>query len=274
MLISVKLAPTYDYPVLAEFWRTADQLGFHGIWDYDHFYGLVDPQQPTYEGWTTLAAMAAQTTNSRVGCLVGSVTYHNPALLAKMAVTIDHISGGRAEFGLGAGWHEPEHLGYGIDFPAPGARVEMLDEALTVIKRLWSEDSVTHSGRFFTLRDAVANPKPLQHPHPPIVIGGSKPKMLRVIARHADEWNMAGGQTPDEWAKVNADLDAACAEVGRPREEIRRGVQLFLHPKQSEQIDKELDTLGVYGKVGCQHVVLSFYQPPDAELLQRCAVLA
>ena len=274
MLISVKLAPTYDYPVLAEFWRTADQLGFHGIWDYDHFYGLVDPQQPTYEGWTTLAAMAAQTTNSRVGCLVGSVTYHNPALLAKMAVTIDHISGGRAEFGLGAGWHEPEHLGYGIDFPAPGARVEMLDEALTVIKRLWSEDSVTHSGRFFTLRDAVANPKPLQHPHPPIVIGGSKPRMLRVIARHADEWNMAGGQTPDEWAKVNADLDAACAEVGRPREEIRRGVQLFLHPKQSEQIDKELDTLGVYGKVGCQHVVLSFYQPPDAELLQRCAVLA
>ena len=273
MLISVKLAPTYDYPVLAEFWRTADQLGFHGIWDYDHFYGLVDPQQDTFEGWTTLAAMAAQTTNSRVGCLVGSVTYHNPALLAKMAVTIDHISGGRMEFGLGAGWHEPEHLGYGIDFPAPGARVEMLDEALTVIKRLWTEDTVTHTGRFFTLRDAVANPKPLQLPYPPIVIGGSKPKMLRVIARHADEWNMAGGQTPDEWAKVNTDLDAACAEVGRPREEIRRGVQLFLHPTQPEQIDKELDTLAAYDEAGCRHVVLSFYQPPDAALLERCAAL-
>ena len=273
MRISVKLAPTYDYPVLAEFWRAADQLGFHGIWDYDHFYGLVDQQQPTYEGWTTLAAMAAQTTNARVGCLVGSVTYHNPALLAKMAVTIDHISGGRLEFGLGAGWHEPEHHGYGIEFPTPAARVEMLDEALTVIKRLWTEDSVTHSGRFFTLRDAIANPKPLQRPHPPIVIGGSKPKMLRVIARHADEWNMAGGQTPEEWTRVNADLDAACTEVGRPREAVRRGVQLFLHPKQPEQIDKELETLTAYENAGCQHAVLSFYQPPDAELLQRCAAL-
>ena len=97
--------------------------------------------------------------------------------------------------------------------------------------------------------------------------------MLRVIARHADEWNMAGGQTPEEWTRVNADLDAACTEVGRPREAVRRGVQLFLHPKQPEQIDKELETLTAYENAGCQHAVLSFYQPPDAELLQRCAAL-
>jgi alkanesulfonate monooxygenase SsuD/methylene tetrahydromethanopterin reductase-like flavin-dependent oxidoreductase (luciferase family) len=273
MLISVKLAPTYDYPVLAEFWRTADQLGFHGIWDYDHFYGLVDPQQPTYEGWTTLAAMAAQTSNSRVGCLVGSVTYHNPALLAKMAVTIDHISGGRAEFGLGAGLARTRTPR--LRHRLPGSRRAGGDARRGADRHQAAvERGFRHPRRpLLHLRDAVANPKPLQHPHPPIVIGGSKPKMLRVIARHADEWNMAGGQTPDEWAKVSADLDAACAEVGRPREEIRRGVQLFLHPKQPEQIDKELDTLAAYGKAGCQHVVLSFYQPPDAALLQRCATL-
>jgi F420-dependent oxidoreductase-like protein len=270
MLISAKLAPTFDYPVLEEFWRTADGLGFHGIWDYDHFYGLVDPAQPTFEGWTTLAAMAALTTNSRIGCLVGSVTYRNPAVLAKIAVTVDHISGGRLEFGIGAGWHENEHHGYGVEFPSPAARVEMLDEALTVIRQLWTEDAVTHHGRFFTLDDAIANPKPLQRPHPPIVIGGSKPKMLNVIARHADEWN-APGHSPQEWAATSAALDESCERNGRDPSEIRRSVQLFLHPQNPEQVDTQLAMLSEFEGAGCDHVVLSFYQPPDAELLERCA---
>ena len=273
MLISAKLAPTFDYPVLEEFWRTADALGFHGIWNYDHLHGLVDPNQPTLEGWTTLAAMAALTHKSRIGCLVSSVTYRNPALLAKMAVTVDHMSGGRLEFGIGAGWHEAEHRGYGIEFPSPGCRVEMLDEALTVIRALWTQDTVSFEGRYFRLDEAIAHPNPVQRPHPPIVIGGVKPKMLRVIARHADEWNMAAGQTPEEWARVNASLDAACAEVGRDPREIRRSVQAFLHPQQPEQVDTELASLAEYEAAGCTHVVLSFYQPPDAELLERCAGL-
>lgn len=272
MLISVKLAPTFDYPVLEEFWCTADELGFHGIWDYDHFYGLVDPEQTTFEGWTMLAAMAALTRNSRVGCLVGSVTYRNPAMLAKMAATIDHISGGRLEFGIGAGWHEAEHQGYGIEFPSPGTRVEMLDEALTVIRRLWTEDRVSFTGKYYTLDEALANPKPLQHPHPPIVIGGVKPKMLRVIARHADEWN-APGQGPDEWARTSAALDTACAEVGRDPAAIRRSVQVFLHPSDPDQLAAGLDSLDGYREVGCEHAVLSFYQPPDGALLERCAKL-
>jgi F420-dependent oxidoreductase-like protein len=272
MLVSVKLAPTFDYPVLEEFWRTADRLGFHGIWDYDHFYGLVDPAQPTFEGWTALAGMAVLTRQSRVGCLVSSVTYRNPAMLAKMAVTVDHMSGGRLEFGIGAGWHEDEHRGYGIEFPRAGTRVEMLDEALTVIRRLWSEPSVTFEGRFFTLTDALCDPKPLQRPHPPIVIGGVKPKMLRVIARHADEWN-APGQGPQEWAATSASLDAACAEVGRNPSEIRRSVQLFLHPAQPEQVAAQLEMLAEYEQAGCEHAVLSFYQPPEPGLLERCAAL-
>ena len=146
MRISVKLAPTFTYPELEEFWRSADRLGFEAIWNYDHFYGLVDNAKPTHEGWTTLAAMAVVIRQARVGCMVTGVTYRNPAILAKMAVTVDHISGGRLEFGIGAGWHEDEHRGYGIEFPRPGVRVAMVDEALTVIRRLWTEESVTFAG--------------------------------------------------------------------------------------------------------------------------------
>lgn len=273
MRISAKLAPVFDYPELEKFWRTADELGFEAIWDYDHFYGLVDNQTPTYEGWTTLAAMAVVAKNARVGCMVGGVTYRNPAVLANMAVTIDHISGGRLNFGLGAGWHEAEHKAYGIEFPSPGTRVAMLDEALTVIKRLWTEESVTFEGRFFTLQDALCNPKPIQNPHPPIVIGGSQPKMLRVIARHANEWNMPNHEGPAEWAQVNTGLDEACAEVGRTASDITRSVQLFLHPAQGNQVEEQLALLPEYESLGCQHAVLSFYQPPTAELLQRCAAL-
>lgn len=272
MLISAKLAPTYDYPVLDRFWRDADELGFHAVWDYDHFYGLTDPVLPTFEGWTALAAMAARTRNARIGCLVGSVTYCNPAQLAKIAVTIDHISGGRLDFGLGAGWHEAEHRGYGIEFPNPGARVDMLDEALTVIRRLWTEETVSHHGRFFTLQDAIANPKPVQRPGPPIVIGGSKPRMLRVIARHADEWN-APSVGVAGWGTANAALDEACAEVGRDPGQIRRSAQIFLHPANPEQVDTELASLPAYAEAGCEHVVLAFYQPPDHALLARCAAL-
>jgi len=272
MLVSAKLAPVFDYAVLEQFWRSADELGFHGVWDYDHFYGLADPAQPTFEGWTALAAMAALTTRARVGCLVSSVTYRNPAVLAKMAVTVDHISGGRLEFGIGAGWHENEHQGYGLEFPSAGTRVDMLDEALTVIRRLWTEDQVSFAGRFYTLDAALGNPKPLQRPHPPIVIGGGKPKMLRVIARHADEWN-APGQGPQEWAATSAQLDEVCTEIGRVPVEIRRSVQLFLHPQNPDQVAEQLALLDEYEQLGCQHVVLSFYQPPDTALMQRCAEL-
>jgi F420-dependent oxidoreductase-like protein len=273
VLLSAKLAPTFDYPVLEEFWRFADELGFHAVWDYDHFYGLTDPDGVTFEGWTTLAAMAVVIRRARVGCMVTGVTYRNPAMLAKMAVTVDHISGGRLEFGIGAAWHEPEHKGYGISFPSPGVRVAMLDEALTVIKSLWTNEQTTFEGRFYRLDDARGAPKPVQRPHPPIVVGGTQPKMLRVIARHADEWNTPGLAGPEEWGRVNAELDKACAEVGRDPKEIRRSVQLFLHPAQEGQVDALLKQLPQFEREGCEHVVLSFYQPPTREQLEQAASL-
>jgi F420-dependent oxidoreductase-like protein len=272
VLLSAKLAPIFDYPVLEKFWRSADALGFHSVANYDHFYGLADPATPTLEGWTTLAAMGAVVRRARISCLVSSVTYRHPAVLAKMAVSVDHISGGRMDFGIGAGWHEGEHRGYGIEFPGPGTRVDMLDEALTVIRRLWTEESVTFAGRFYTLTDALCEPKPLQHPHPPIVIGGEKPKMLRLIARHADEWNGTNGD-PQAWAETNGRLDAACEEVGRDPAQIRRSVQLFLHPGQEGQVDEQLARLPEFEAAGCAHAVLSFYQPPTETQLQRVAEL-
>lgn len=271
MRISVKLAPTFEYSELEQFWSRADALGFGTVWNYDHFYGLDANATPTLEGWTCLAAMAAVVRRARVGCMVTGVTYRNPAILAKMAVTVDHISGGRLDFGIGAGWHEAEHRGYGIPFPSPGTRVAMLDEALTVIRRLWAEESVSFSGRFFTLEDALCEPKPVQRPRPPIVIGGSQPKMLRVIARHADEWNMPSRLGPADWAEVSGRLDAACAEVGRDPGRVRRSVQLFLHPRDPNQVAEQLALLPEYQRLGCQHAVLSFYQPPSLELLERCA---
>ena len=121
--------------------------------------------------------------------------------------------------------------------------------------------------------EALCEPKPIQRPHPPIVVGGSKPKMLRVIARHADEWNMPSHQGPAEWGAANSRLDEACTEVGRDSATVRRSVQLFLHPRKPGQVDEQLDLLPQYRELGCQHAVLSFYQPPGPALLERCAGL-
>ncbi len=190
-----------------------------------------------------------------------------------MAVTVDHISGGRLNFGIGAGWHEAEHRGYGIPFPSPGTRVAMVDEALTVIRRLWAEESVNFDGRFFTLQEALCEPKPLQRPHPPIVIGGTEPKMLSVIARHADMWNMPGHEGPERWGAVNGRLSEACAVVGRDPSEIERSAQVSLHPAESGQVEEQLALLPEFEQLGCQHMVLAFREAPTLALLESCRAL-
>jgi F420-dependent oxidoreductase-like protein len=279
MLISAKLAPTCSYAELERFWRLADELGFYGVWDYDHFYGpdaigdavARDYRKDTLEAWTTLAAMATVVKRARVGCLVTGVTYRNPAVLAKMAVTVDHISGGRLEFGLGAAWHEAEHRGYGIPFPSAGERIAILDEALRVIKALWTEDTASFDGQHFRLEDAICNPKPVQKPHPPIVVAGQgAKKSLRVVATHADEWNGTSIE-PAEWSRISHVLTGHCDAIGRDPGAIRRGVQVFLHPAQERAMAETLDLLPAYEAAGCQHAVLNFYQPPTDGQLERAA---
>ena len=147
------------------------------------------------------------------------------------------------------------------------------DEALTIIRRLWTEDSVTFEGRHYQLTDALASPKPLQQPHPPIVVGGEKPKMLRVIARHADEWNVPSHGDVATWAETSALLDEACAEVGRDPAAIRRSIQLFVLPAKRGHLEEQLARLPELGGRGCDHAVLSFYQPPSSGQLARCAEL-
>jgi F420-dependent oxidoreductase-like protein len=205
-------------------WRISEDAGFDHVWVFDHLaaIGGGGPDRPIYEGWTLQAAMAEATKRVRIGCLVTGNTYRNPALLAKEAVTVDHLSGGRLEFGIGAAWAEVEHQMYGIE--GLDHRVGRLSESLRIIKSLWTEERTNFDGRYYHFMDAIANPKPVQRPHPPIWIGASGPSTLRLVARDADVWNIAGGD-PERVSELTAMLDEACGAVGRDPSEIRHSLQ-------------------------------------------------
>lgn len=224
-------------------WRVADEASFDHLWIFDHFNPILglDLGGPIYEAWTLLAAMAEATKRVRIGVMVTGNTYRHPGVLAKMAVTVDHISDGRLEFGLGASWAEVEHTMLGIEFPRVGERIRRLDEALVVVKKLWTEETANHEGRAYSLTDAQANPKPLQKPYPPIWIGGGgERKTLRVVARHANVWNAAGGLL-DDLKRKSAILDQHCADVGRDPAEIRRSAQLRFNPADPDATERDIE---------------------------------
>ncbi len=223
----LKLSQNATIDQLRDLWHLADDGGFDSCWVMDHFASLGPRDDgPIFETWTMLAAMAQLTTRTRIGCMVVGNTYRHPGTLAKMAVTVDHLSAGRLEFGIGAGWAENEHTMLGLEFGTRKDRADRLEESLQVVLGLWTQPRTTFAGQHYQLRDAVAEPKPVQRPHPPIWIGGSGPRRtLRLAAQHADVWNAAGG-TPDEFAASSAVLDQHCADVGRDPGEIRRSVQV------------------------------------------------
>jgi alkanesulfonate monooxygenase SsuD/methylene tetrahydromethanopterin reductase-like flavin-dependent oxidoreductase (luciferase family) len=203
--VGLKLAPQFTtVDELRAVWRIADEAGFDHCWNFDHFASIrTDTTGDILEGWTLLGAMA------------------------KMAVTVDRLSGGRLEFGIGAAWAENEHEMLGLEFGTTGQRIARLEEACRAIKLLWTEERASFDGEYYRLTEAIANPKPVQQPHPPIWIGGSgERKTLRVVAQHADVWNLAGGDV-DEGVRLSGVLDGHCAAVGRDPAEIRRSVQLF-----------------------------------------------
>jgi F420-dependent oxidoreductase-like protein len=206
-------------------WRLADESGFDHVWDFDHFasIGAGGPDRPVYEGWALQAAMAEATKRVRIGCMVTGNTYRNPALLAKLAVTVDHLSGGRLEFGIGAAWAAIEHSMYGLE--GLDHRVGRLSESLQIIRSLWTEERTNFDGRYYKMADAIANPKPIQKPYPPIWIGASGPSTIRLVARHADVWNIGGGE-PDRVSELIQILEEACTAIGRDSSEIRRSIQL------------------------------------------------
>ena len=198
----------------------AEALGYDSIWVYDHFHNVPRPaNEAVFECWTTIAAISQRTSTVRLGQMVGCNGYRQPSVLAKITSTVDVISGGRLDWGIGAGWYENEFKGYGFDFPAPKDRIGMLRECVEIVKSMWTQPETTFAGKYYQLSRANCDPKPLQSPHPPIWIGGGGEQLtLRVVARHADYSNFGG--VPDEWARKREVLKAHCAAVGRDEETI------------------------------------------------------
>lgn len=200
----------------------AVESGLQGLWAPDHF--MLGPHAEEYEVWTLLSVLAERTDHADIGSLVNSVTYRNPALLGKMATTLDVLSEGRLRLGLGAGWHDEEHAAYGFEYPNIETRIEWLEETIQILKSMFTEDNPTFHGDHFQIENALNEPKPVSQPHPPLVIGGAGPQMLRLIAKHADEWNVeisarARGK-PIEF-KVRK-FDEYLEEEGRDPDDVER----------------------------------------------------
>jgi F420-dependent oxidoreductase-like protein len=217
------------YPDVLDVARHAEATGWDGVYVADHFMvlpAMAPVDTPTLECATTVTALAALVPRLRVGALVFGNTYRHPAVLANMAATVDHVSGGRFVLGLGAGWQENEHEQYGIELPPPRERLDRFEEALRVIRGLLEQPRTTFAGQYYRLTDAVCEPKPVQRPLPILVGGSGERRMLRIVARHADIWNTWG--RPDVIAHKSAVLDRHCAEVGRDPAAIARTAQAHI----------------------------------------------
>lgn len=227
MRFSVWPAPTQSFADVLEIARHAESIGFDGVWYADHFMPDGDATRVPYtESWTTLAALAASVPRIRIGPLVTGNTYRHPAVLAKMAATVDQLSGGRLVLGLGAGWQENEHRQYGIPFYTVKERLERLAEAAELIKSLFANETTTFKGKHYTLDAAVLEPKPVQKPLPLLIGGGGEKVTLRIAARFADEWNVWGDV--ERLRQKMAILDGHCAQVGRDPRAIQRSAVALL----------------------------------------------
>jgi F420-dependent oxidoreductase-like protein len=212
------------WPEFRDTARAAEAAGWDSVWTWDHLLAIFGPwEQGIFEGWTTLSATAAVTERIRLGLMVGANTFRNPGLTAKLATTLDHVSGGRAVLGIGGAWFEREHDAFGFDETwgsGFGERLDRLDESVMLLRRLLDGERFSHEGRFYTFRDALCEPRPVQA-HLPILVGGSGPKKtLRTTARYADAWNTSG--TVEELRTKDETLRERCAEVGRDPDEIER----------------------------------------------------
>jgi len=224
-----------------------DRLGFHSVWFNDHLYGIPMPAIPIMEAWTALSAVAAVTSKVELGTLVTPVGFRNPALLAKMVATLDQISGGRVIVGLGSGWFEQEFRGYGLDFPPVQKRLQQLDEAIELMRRMWSEEQVTFEGRHFHTDAVYCEPKPARKP--PVMIGGGGEKvLLRLVAKHADIWNNLAVNLEQLGKKIEV-LHRHCASVGRDPATIRISQQtmVVLGEDEADAQSKKEKAARIYG---------------------------
>ena len=210
-----------DYTIVRRAAIECERLGFDSAWLNDHFFPFPSQEEPWLECWTTLSALAIETKNLRLGTLVSCNSFRYPSVLAKMGATLDVISDGRLELGLGAGWYEAEYVAYGIPFPKSSIRIEQLKEGVQIIKKMWTQERATYHGKYYSIKEAVCNPKPLQNPHPPIWIGGRSSPVLQVAAEFADGCNFYAC-SPNECGEKVKTLSQRCMEIGRDPDEIQK----------------------------------------------------
>lgn len=264
----------WQWTDLRQFWQDAEAMGFDSLWMSDHIltegYSTTSgepqptdpdapaPLVPMLECWTLLAGVASRTERVVTGTIVSPVTFRHPSLLAKQALTLDQMTNGRFTLGLGAGYTEREHQAFGIPYPRAGERVSMLAEQLEIMRRIETGDYANFDGEYYTLDNAPNAPKPVNG-HIPLMIGGTRPRMLKLVAEYADHYNVAG--SPNFVGERFADLDAVCERAGRDPKEIKRSVGLFMAPVDPlSSLDRALHVIERYRAVGCDEVIFAARQ--------------
>lgn len=288
--------PHDAYQRLVQIARAADDSGYESLLMPDHLTAMQPAQQTQFEAWSTITALAGHTTRVRLGLLVASVGYRNPALAAKIASTVDVISNGRLVFGLGAGWHEPDYAQYGFEFGSATERLRRLEEAAQIVLGLWTQDETTFDGAFYQVRGAINQPKGIQQPHIPLMIAGSGEKVtLRTVARYADVSNIAA--SPDVVRHKYAVLKQHADEAGRDYGTIRRTVMMLVHVADTDaeaqatlpsaplpiypgdvasygligSVETVAERIAAFEAAGAQELVLHFADLPTAEQVTHFA---
>lgn len=272
MRFAIKTRPEHQtWAQMRDVWLAADQIElFESAWNWDHFYPLTgDLAGPNLEGWTMLAALAEATGRIRIGCQVSGMIYRHPAVLANMAATVDIIADGRLELGVGAGWNQIECDAYGIELPPMRERFDRFDEGVEAIVKLLSQTTTTLEGKYVKLTDARCEPKAVQRPHPPIVIGGrGKTRTLRTTARWAQQWN-AITQDPQDWLGLKDVLLEHCAQVGRDPGKITCSVNVRLDT--DDDISAAVAAVAAYRDVGADLAIIGLPLGASPAILEPLA---
>jgi F420-dependent oxidoreductase-like protein len=272
MRFGMKTVPQHTtWEAMAAMWRAADDIElFESAWNFDHFYPIFsDSTGPCFEAWTMLAALASQTSRIRIGCQVTGMIYRHPAVLANMIATVDIVANGRLDVGVGAGWNKEECDAYGIELPPLKERFDRFDEGVEAIVRLLSDTTTTLDGKYVQLREARCEPKPVQRPHPPIVIGGTgRRRTLRTVARWAQHWNSLV-PSPEVWKDLRAVLDEHCDAVGRDPREVESSVNVRYD--RSAAPNAVAEQALAFGAAGVDIVVVGMPAPYDPHDLEAVA---
>ncbi len=276
----VSPAAGWKYDELADLAQQTERSGaFDSFWVSDHFFGGDGfPDRDCLEAWTLLAALSRDTRTIRLGCLVAAAQYRNPALLAKIVAGVDQISGGRIEFGIGAGWKENEYKAYGYEFPEPGTRVDQMVEAIDICKLLWTQERASYEGEHYHVAEAVSAPKPAQKPHPPLWIGGAGPRVMKIAARMADGFDIGrrgdGAEKPffteDEMRAICDELDA----LGRVAKRARPLMKSHWSPVNDAAAVAALRKRAAgYARAGLDRWILSFPKDSASDMIKRVSRL-